>query len=72
MRSPGFQRFVAVFAGALLALAAVFAVVTGDEGMILSALAFGALYAFYMTRFIKAEKERRANTPAKKSPLTRR
>lgn len=72
MRSPGFQRFVAVFAGILLVLAAVMAVVTGDEGMILSALVFGALYAVYMSRFLKAEKERRDKNPSKKSPLTRR
>ena len=73
MKSQGFRRFVAVFVGILLVLAAVFAVVTGDETFIGTALVVAALYAVYMVQFVRKEKELREKNPkAKESPLMRR
>lgn len=73
MGNARFQRFVAVFTGILLAVAAVLAVTTGDEGLIGTALLVGALYAVYMVQFTKKEKARRAKQPQEsKSPLLRR
>lgn len=77
MNSPGFQRFVAVFVGAVLLLAVVAAIVTGSEDMIGTAAAVGAFYAIYLFLFLRKEKERREKqkktgkkTP--ESPLLRR
>lgn len=77
MRSSGYQRFVAVFVGVLLALAVVMAAVTGDEGMIGTAAAVGGFYAVYMVLYLRKEKARReqqektGNKPPD-SPLLRR
>ena len=77
MNSPGFQRFVAGFVGAVLALAVGVAISTGSEEMIGTALAIGAFYAVYMILFLRKEKERRENqrnlgTKPPDSPLLRR
>ena len=73
MRSPGYQRFVAVFVGVLLVLAAVMAAVTGDESMIGTTVAVGGFYAVYMILFLRKEKERRKQKSKKAdSPLLRR
>jgi membrane associated rhomboid family serine protease len=73
MRSPGYQRFVAVFVGVLLVLAAVMAAVTGDESMIGTTVAVGGFYAVYMVLFLRKEKERRKQKSKKAdSPLLRR
>ena len=73
MKSQGFRRFVAVFVGILLVLAAVLAIVTGDESFIGTALIVAALYVVYMVQFIRKEKEYREKTMTeKKSPLMRR
>lgn len=70
MKSRGFRRFVAVFVGVLLVLAAVFAVVTGDETFIGTALVVAALYAVYMVQFVRREKEEKPKE--KQSPLMKR
>ncbi len=73
MKSRGFRRFVAVFVGVLLVLAAVLSVTTGDEAFVGTTLIVAALYAVYMVRFLRLEKERREKDPKqKKSPLLRR
>ncbi len=72
MRSPGFQRFVAVIVGILLGLAVLFAIVTKDESLILPTALVAVLYAIYLSVFLKREKERRSKRAAeKKSPLLR-
>jgi threonine/homoserine/homoserine lactone efflux protein len=72
MRSPGFQRFVAVIVGILLGLAVLFAIVTKDESLILPTALVAVLYAIYLSVFLKREKERRSKrTAEKKSPLLR-
>ena len=72
MRSPGFQRFVAVIVGILLGLAGLFAIVTKDESLILPTALVAVLYAIYLSVFLKREKERRSKrTAEKKSPLLR-
>ena len=72
MRSPGFQRFVAVIVGILLGLAVLFAIVTKDESLILPTALVAVLYAVYLSVFLKREKERRSKrTAEKKSPLLR-
>ncbi len=70
MKSRGFRRFVAVFVGVLLVLAAVFAVVTGDETFIGTALVVAALYAVYMVQFVR--RERKEKPKEKQSPLMKR
>ena len=70
MKSRGFRRFVAVFVGVLLVLAAVFAVVTGDETFIGTALVVAALYAVYMVQFVRREREEKPKE--KQSPLMKR
>ncbi len=77
MRSPGFQRFVAIFVGILLVLDAVFAILLGDEGLLAPLLLLAGFYAIYMVFFLRKEKERKAQgkTGKKKdpdSPLLRR
>ena len=74
MRKQGlFRRFVAIFVGLLLAAAIVLAAVTGDEGIVGTALLVGAMYAVYLVVFLRKEKEQQA-AQAKKpdSPLLRR
>ena len=61
---------MAIFVGALLMLAAVFAVITGEEGFIGTALLVAALYAVYMVQFIRKEKEEKPKE--KQSPLMKR
>ncbi len=61
---------MAVFVGVLLVLAAVFAVVTGDETFIGTALVVAALYAVYMVQFVRREKEEKPKE--KQSPLMKR
>ncbi len=61
---------MAVFVGVLLALAAVFAVVTGDETFIGTALVVAALYAVYMVQFVRREREEKPKE--KQSPLMKR
>lgn len=77
MRSPGFQRFVAIFVGILLVLDAVFAISMGDEGLLRSMALLAGVYTIYMFFFIRKEKERRAQNKigkqkAPESPLLRR
>ncbi len=72
MQSVGFRRFVAVFVGILLIVAVVICIVTGDEALVGTVLLVAALYAFYLTKLIKKEKELKAKQPEKKSPLLRR
>lgn len=73
MKSRGFRRFVAVFVGILLAVAAALAVITGDESFIGTALVVAALYAVYMVQFVRTEREYREKNPQQKeSPLLRR
>ena len=73
MKSQGFRRFVAVFVGIILVLAAVVAVVTGDEKFIVTALIVAALYVFYMVQFVRLEKEYKEKQPKQaKSPLMKR
>lgn len=73
MRSGRFQRFVAIFVGALLCFGTVVAVISQDEGMIGTALAVGGLYVVYLVLFFKREKQRREESPKEKqSPLLRR
>lgn len=73
MRSAGFQRFVAGFAGLMLALGVVVAAVTGDESMIGTVAFAGALYVVYMVQFVRKEKERGEKKKEKPdSPLLRR
>ena len=73
MKTRGFRRFVAVFVGIILVLAAVMAVVTEDEKFIVTALLVAALYAFYMVQFVRLEKEYKEKQPKQaKSPLMRR
>ena len=68
MRSPGFQRFVAVIVGILLGLAVLFAIVTKDESLILPTALVAVLYAIYLSVFLKREKERRSTRTAEKKP----
>ena len=68
MRSPGFQRFVAVIVGILLGLAVLFAIVTKDESLILPTALVAVLYAIYLSVFLKREKERRSKRTAEKKP----
>lgn len=73
MRRPGFQQFIAVFFGLLLTLAAILAMITADEGMMLLTFAIAFFYAVYMVRFVRKERvQREINAPEKKSPLYRR
>ena len=77
MRSPGFQRFVAIFVGILLVLDIAFAIYLGDEGLLGSTALLAGAYAIYMVFYLRKEKERRAQgqTGKKKdpeSPLLRR
>ena len=73
MKTRGFRRFVAVFVGIILILAAVMAVVTEDQTFIITALAVAALYVFYMVQFVRLEKEYKDKKPKQtKSPLMRR
>ena len=73
MKTRGFRRFVAVFVGIILVLAAVMAVVTEDEKFIVTALLVAALYAFYMVQFVRLEKEYKEKQPKQaKSPLMKR
>lgn len=77
MRSPGFQRFVAIFVGILLVLDAAFAIPTGNETMIASVIALAGVYGIYLVVFFRKEKERRAKSGGKdrkkpESPLLRR
>lgn len=73
MRSAGFQRFVAGFAGTMLVLGVIVAALTGDESMIGTVAFAGALYAVYMVQFVRKEKERGEKKKEKAdSPLLRR
>ncbi len=73
MRSAGFQRFVAGFAGLMLVLGVIVAALTGDESMIGTVAFAGALYAVYMVQFVRKEKERGTKKKEKTdSPLLRR
>ena len=77
MRSPGFQRFVAIFVGILLVLDIALAIYLGDEGLLSSAALLAGVYAIYMFIFLRKEKERKSQgkTDRKKdpdSPLLRR
>ena len=73
MRSAGFQRCVAGFAGTMLVLGVIVAALTGDESMIGTVAFAGALYAVYMVQFVRKEKERGEKKKEKAdSPLLRR
>ena len=73
MRSLAFQRYVAIFVGILLALAAVAAFVTKDESTVGLALAALALYGIYLSVYLRKKKEMQEKNPKKKeSPLLRR
>lgn len=73
MRNAGFQRFVAIFVGVMLAFGVTAAIITHDDGMIGTAIAVGGLYLVYLVLFFKKEKERREERPKEKvSPLLRR
>ena len=73
MGSSGFQRFVAIFVGALLLFAIFVAIVTGDEGMIGTIIAVAIMYVVYLTVLFRKEKERRSRQAKQAdSPLLRR
>ena len=73
MRSLAFQRYVAIFVGILLALAAVAAFVTKDESTVGLALAALALYGIYLSVYLRKKKEMQEKNPKQKeSPLLRR
>ena len=73
MKSTGYRRFVAVFAGIMLVIGVIAAIVTGDETLVGMCAAVAAFYAFYMYLFIRKEKEMREQNPKqKRSPLMKR
>ena len=72
MRSPGFQRFVAVFVGILVVLGLILSLTTQEESLLGTVLATAALYAVYLVIFFRREKQRKSSAPqSKKSPLIR-
>ena len=73
MRNLSFQRYVAIFVGVLLALAAVAAVVTQDESTVGLTLAALALYGISLSIYLRRKKEMQEKKPKQKeSPLLRR
>ena len=61
MRHSGFQTFVAIFVGILLALAAAVALSIQNEELLGSVLGVGALYVIYLVLYLRKRKEARKN-----------
>ena len=59
MRHSGFQTFVAIFVGILLALAAAVALSIQNEELLGSVLGVGALYVIYLVLYLRKRKEAR-------------
>ena len=72
MRHSGFQTFVAIFVGILLALAAVVALSIRNEELLGSVLGVGALYVIYLVLYLRKRKEaRKTRKDDPPSPLLR-
>ena len=72
MRHSGFQTFVAIFVGILLALAAVVALSIRNEELLGSVLGVGALYVIYLVLYLRKRKEaRKKRKDDPPSPLLR-